>query len=185
MSIWWVYLLAPFPRNGQNMAILWPKHDPHMILQMGSFLILILVPKDVPCQISHCWVYPVAPFPRNSQNVALLWQKHGLHKVLQVGCSWILVIVTRDVSCKSSHCWVYPVAPFPKNGQNMALCGQNMVLIWSFMNDDQCAEGFLMPNFTILGVCHSPLSLKMAKIWPFYSQNMVPTWSFKLVLPES
>ena len=37
-----------------------------------------------------------------------------------------------------------------------------------------------MPNFTILGVSHSPLFLEMAKIWPFYGQNMVLTWSFKL-----
>ena len=33
-----------------------------------------------------------------------------------------------------------------------------------------------MPNFTILGVSHSPLFLEMAKIWPFYGQNMVLTW---------
>ena len=32
---------------------------------------------------------------------------------------------------------------------------------------------------------HSPLLPERAKIWPFYGQNMVPTWSFKLVLPES
>ena len=27
-----------------------------------------------------------------------------------------------------------------------------------------------MPNFTTLGVSHGPLSLEMAKIWPFYGQ---------------
>ena len=42
-----------FPRNGQNMAFLWPKHGPHMVLQIGSFLILIIVPRDEPCQISE------------------------------------------------------------------------------------------------------------------------------------
>ena len=30
-----------------------------------------------------------------------------------------------------------------------------------------------MPNFTVLDVSHSPLFLKMAKIWPYYGQ----TWS--------
>ena len=37
-----------------------------------------------------------------------------------------------------------------------------------------------MPNSTILGVSHSPLFLEMAKIWPFYGQKMVLTWSFEL-----
>ena len=57
-------------------------------------------------------------------------------------------------------------------------------LTWFFLNYNQCAQGFSLQNFTILGVFHSPLSLEMAKIWPFYGQNMVLTWSFKLVLPE-
>ena len=56
---------------------------------------------------------------------------------------------------------------------------------WFFLNHNQCAQGCSMPNFTILGVSHSPLSLKMAKMWPFYGQNMVLIWSFNLVLPES
>ena len=42
-----------------------------------------------------------------------------------------------------------------------------------------------MQNVTILGVSYSPLFLEMAKTWPFYGQNMVLTWSFKLCLPES
>ena len=62
---------SPFPRNGQNMALLWSKHGPHMVLQNGSSWILIIVPRDVPGQISHCWVYPVALFPRNGQNMVL------------------------------------------------------------------------------------------------------------------
>ena len=56
---------------------------------------------------------------------------------------------------------------------------------WFFLNHNQCAQGCSMPNFTILGVSHSTLFLKMAKIWPFYGKNMVLTWSFKWVLPES
>ena len=42
-----------------------------------------------------------------------------------------------------------------------------------------------MPNFTILGVSHCTLFIEIAKIWPFYGQNMVLTWSLRLVLPES
>merc|ERR1712081_20094 len=56
---------------------------------------------------------------------------------------------------------------------------------WFFLNRNHCAQGFSMQNFTILGVSYSPLFLEMAKKWPFYCQNMVLTWSFKLVLPES
>ena len=41
-----------------------------------------------------------------------------------------------------------------------------------------------MPNFTILGASHCPNFQKMAKIWPFYCQNMVLMRSFKLVFPE-
>ena len=46
----WVYPVAPSPRNGQNMAILWPKHDPQMVLKIKSCLILIPVPRDVPAE---------------------------------------------------------------------------------------------------------------------------------------
>ena len=44
---------CPFPRYGQNMALLLPKHGPHMVLPSGSSWILINVPRDVPCQISE------------------------------------------------------------------------------------------------------------------------------------
>ena len=36
-----------------------------------------------------------------------------------------------------------------------------------------------MPNFTIQGVSHCPLFQEIAKIWPYYGQNIVLTWSFK------
>ena len=76
-----MYPVAPFRRNDQNMALLWPKHGPHMVLQIGSTLILINVPRDVPCHISLLWVYPVAPFPRNGQKhgrfMAKTWSSHG------------------------------------------------------------------------------------------------------------
>ena len=57
------------------MALLEPKYGPNMVLEIGSPLILIIVPRDVPCQMSHCWVYPVDPFPRNGQNMAVYGQK--------------------------------------------------------------------------------------------------------------
>merc|ERR1711954_159100 len=78
---------------------------------------------------------------------------------------------------------------FLKNGQNRALLwpkhDPHMVLQIIFLNHNQCAQGCSMPNFTNLGVSHCPLFLEMAKIWPFYGQNMVLTWSVGLVLPES
>merc|ERR1711954_440093 len=40
---------STFPRNGQNMALLWPKHGPHMVLQISSFSIIIIVSRDAPC----------------------------------------------------------------------------------------------------------------------------------------
>ena len=115
------------------MAPLWQKHGLNKILQIVSLWILIIVPRDGPCQISHCWVYPLAPFPRNVQNMALygqnivntwsrhLWPKQGPHLVLKIVSSWIFINVSRDDPCQISHCWVYPVVPFLENGQNMAL----------------------------------------------------------------
>ena len=190
------------------MALLRPKHGPHMVLQIGSSWILIIVSRDVTRQISHCWVFPVAPLPKNGQNMALLWQnmvhtwsspswpKHGLHLVLKIGSTWILINMPRDVPCQISHCQVYPVVLFLKNGKNMALLlpklGPNMflqiasswILIkgcsmpnftlmgvfmaktwssygpsnWFYLNLNQCAHGCSMQNFTLLGVSHSLLS---------------------------
>merc|ERR1712081_42090 len=56
---------------------------------------------------------------------------------------------------------------------------------WFFLNHNLRAQGCSLPNLTILGVSHSALFLEMAQIWPFYGHNMVLTWSFQLVLPES
>ena len=64
--------------------------------------ILINVPRDVPCQISHCCFYPVAVL-RNGQNMALLWTKHGPHMVPKSGSSWFLINVPRDTQCQISH----------------------------------------------------------------------------------
>ena len=116
-----------------EMDKIWPfmaKHGPHLVLKISSSWILIHMPRDDPCQISHCWVYPVFPFFRNGQNIALyvqnivltgnitlLWPKHGPHKVPKIGPSCIWINMPRDVPCQISHLWVYPVAPFPRNGQ--------------------------------------------------------------------
>ena len=66
------------------MALLRPKHGPHMVLQIGSSLILIIVPRDVQFQISHYWVYPEAPFHRNGQNMALSGQNMVLTRSLKL-----------------------------------------------------------------------------------------------------
>ena len=56
---------SPHSYNWPKYGPSWPKYGPHMVLQIGSSWILIIVPRDVPCQSSHCWVYPVALFPSN------------------------------------------------------------------------------------------------------------------------
>ena len=98
-----VYSLAPFPRYGQNMALLLSKHGHHMDLQIGSSRILVIVPRDDPCQISHCLVYPVVPFFRNVQKIALLWPKHGPHMVLQIDSSLIIFNMSKDGPCQISQ----------------------------------------------------------------------------------
>ena len=105
-------LCVSFPRNDQNMALLWPNYGPQMVNKFGSSWILINLPRDVPRQTSYCWVYPVAPFPRNDQNMALLWPTPGPWMVLKLGSSWILINMPRDVPYQISHCCVYPVVPF-------------------------------------------------------------------------
>ena len=161
-----------------------------MVLKIGSSWILINVPSDVPCQISHCWVYPVTPFPRNGQNITLLWPKHSPHMVLYFVFSWIIINVPRDAPCQSSQFWVYPIVPlsykWPRYGPFMAKTwSSHGPSNWFFLNHNQCAQGCSMSNFTILGVSHHPLFLEMAKIWPFYGQKLFLAWSFKMVLPES
>ena len=66
----WVYPVAPFTRNSQNMALLGQKHGPHMVLQIGSSWIIINVPRDGPCLISQFWMYPIVPF-------SYKWPKYG------------------------------------------------------------------------------------------------------------
>ena len=158
----WVFPVALLPKNGQNMALLWqnmvhtwsspswPKHGLHLVLKIGSTWILINMPGDVPCHISHCRVYPVVPFLKNGQNMALLLPKHGPHIVLQIGSSWILIIVPRDVPCQISHCWVSPFMAKTWSSHSSSN--------WFFLNLDHCAQGCFMQNFTLLGLSCSPLS---------------------------
>ena len=85
---------------------------------------------------------------------------------------------------------MYHIVPFswkwPKYGPFIdKIWSSHGLLNNFFLNHNQCAQGCSMPNFTNLGVSHCPLFLEKAKIWPFYGQNMVLTWSVKLVLPES
>ena len=173
------------------MALLWQKHGPHMVVQISSSWIKINVPWDVPCQNQHCWVYLLVIFPRNGQNIALLWPKHGPNKVL-----WIVFFLNYIQCAKGGSMPISTIlgvthSPlFQEMAKMKPFCGQNMVLTWSFtlfffLNHNHRAQGCSMPNFTILGVSHSPLFLEMVKIWPFYGQNMVLTWCFKLGFPYS
>ena len=73
----WVYPVAPIPRNGQNIALLCPIHGLYMVrpfMAKTCSWIFIIVPRNVPCKISHCWVYPVVPFLKNSQNFTFYGQ---------------------------------------------------------------------------------------------------------------
>ena len=154
--------LSTFPRNGHNMALLWPKDGPHMILLIGSSWIIINVSRAAPYQIWKFWVYPVSLFSRNDRTLAFLWPKYGPYMVLQIGSSWILIIVPRDVLCQISYCWVYPVAPFPRNGQIWPFMAKAWSSPgpsnWFFLNLYQYAQGWFMPNFTLLGLSCSPPS---------------------------
>ena len=130
--------------------------------------ILIIVPRDVPFQISHCWIYPVAPFLSNSQKMALLWPKHGPHMVLQIGSGWILINLPKDVPCQISNCCLYPVAPFPRN------C-QNMVFTWSL----KCF------CFWILIIVPRDVPGQISHCWvylvapcPRNGQNMAVLWTY-------
>ena len=102
------------------------------------------------------------------------WLKYGPHLALQIGSSWIIINMPRDVPCKISHCWVYPVVSFLKNGQNRALLfPKHGPSNWFSLNLNHCAKGSSMPNFTLLILSCSPLSLKWPKNGPF----MAKTWS--------
>ena len=77
---------------------------------------------------------------------------------------------------KDSQCWVYPVAPLsykcPKYWPFMAqIWSSHGPSNWFFLNLNQCAQGFSMPNLTLLGLSCSPLSLKRPKYGPLWSKH--------------
>ena len=120
----WLNPVAPFPWNCQNMALLWPKHGAHMVLQVGSTWILVIVS----CQSSHSWVYPVAPFPRNGPEYGPLWLKHG-------PSNWFFLNLNQCAKgCSMPNFTLLGVScsPLSRYGQNMALFwpknGPHMVL---------------------------------------------------------
>merc|ERR1711954_123366 len=109
--------------------------------------------------------------------------------LLQISSSWIIINLPRDVPCQILQFWVYPIVPFsykwPKYGPCMAKTwSSHGPSNWFFLNHNQCSQGGSMPTFTILGVSHSPLFIEMAKIWPFYGQNMVLTWNIAFLWPK-
>jgi len=69
------------------MALLWLKHGPYMVPQIGSSSILIIGPRDILCQISYFWVYPVSPFLKKWQKYGPLWPKHGPPLGFKIGSS--------------------------------------------------------------------------------------------------
>ena len=161
--------------NGRSNLFFWILNQYDQGCSMPNFTIL---------GVSHSPLFLKWP------NVALLLLKHSPHLVLQLGSSWIIINVPREATCQISQHRVFPMVPFSKKWPKY---GPFVAKTWSshgpsncfFLNHNQCAQGCSMPNFTNLGVSHCPLFLEMAKIWPFYGQNMVLTWSVKLVLPES
>ena len=58
----WCIPYSPFPKNGKNVAILWPKHGPQVVLQIEYSWIILNVPQDAPFQISQFLVYPIVSF---------------------------------------------------------------------------------------------------------------------------
>ena len=178
-----------YPRNGQNMALLWPKDVPHMVLQIGSSWIILNVPRYAPCQILQFRVHPIVPFskklPKYGPFMAKTWSSHGLsnwfflnHNQCAQGGSMpnftIQGVSHSPLFLEMAKKWPFMAKTWSSHGPSN----------WFFLNHNHCAQGWSMPNFKILGVSHGPLFLEMAKIWHFHGQNMVLTWSFELILPE-
>ena len=119
---------SPFPRNGQNMALSWPKDGPHMVLKISSSWIIINVPREAPCDNSQIRVYPIVPaskkWPKYGPYMAKTWSRI----VLQIN----LIDVPMDAPCQISQFRVYPKVPFskkwPKYGHYMAKTWSRIVL---------------------------------------------------------
>ena len=127
----------------------WPKHGHHMVLKIGSSWIFINLPRDVPCQISHCCMYPLAPLPRNGQ----IWPKH-------VPSNWVFLNLNHCAQgCSMPNFTLLGLSctplssKLPKHGPFMAKTWSSYgPSNWFFLNLNQCAQGCSMPNFTLLGV---------------------------------
>ena len=162
------------------MAKRWSSHGPSNCFSW----IIINVPGDTPCQISQFWVYPMVPFPckwpKYGPFMAKTWSSYG-------SVNWFFLNHNQCAQgCSMPYFTNLGVSHSPLFLENMAItCTSHGPSNRFFLNHNQCAQECSMPNFTNLGVSHCPLFLEMAKIWPFYGQNMVLTWSVKLVLPES
>ena len=120
--------------------------------------------------------------PFDGQDIVLTWSFILIflnHSQCAQGCSMpnftIIGVSHSLLSLEMAKIWPFMAKTWSSH------CPSN----WLLLNHNQISQGWSMSNFIILGVSHSPLFLEMAKIWPLYGQNMVLTWSFKLVLPES
>ena len=129
-----------------------------------------------------------SPLSTNGQNMAFLLSKHGPHMVLQIGFP-----ESQSLCPGMLHATFHNsggiLSPFLRNGQNMAPLwpkpGPHLFLhIGSSWISAMCL-GLFRANFHIAWCILYPPIRVLAKIWPFYGQNMTLTWSFKLVLPES
>ena len=123
----WVHPFVNYPWNGQNMAPLWSKHGPQIVLKIGvpEYLSMCLGMFHAKFQIAGCILLPLF------LEMAKIWPfmaKHGPHIVLHISSSWIFINLQWDALCQVSHSLLDPVASFQRNGQNMALYGQNIVL---------------------------------------------------------
>ena len=166
------------------MALLWPKHGPHMILQIGSSRILINVPEG----------YSMPNFTLLGVSCSCCFNKwpiygpflleNGPHMVLRIGSSWILIKVPRDVPCLITHCLVYPIAPFPRNNM-LPYYGPNMVLTYSF-------KSLLPESWSVWpGISHCWVyptarfprnGQNMTLLWQKHSPNMVLQVGFSWIL---
>ena len=122
-----------FPRNGQNMGLLWLKHGPHMVLQIVSSSIIISLPRDTPCQISQFWVYTIVSFsykwPKYDPFMAKTWSSYG-------PSNWFFPNHNQCAQGGSMpNFTILCVSQSPLFLEMAKLCpfyGPNMVLKWSF-----------------------------------------------------
>ena len=136
---------SPFPRNGQNMALLWPKNGPHIVLQMSSSWIIINVPREATYQISQYRVYPMVPFskkwPKYGPFFGKTWSSHGPsnwfflnYNQCAQGCSMpnfaILGVSHGPLSLEMAKIWPFYAKTWSSHGPSN----------WFFLNHNQCSK---------------------------------------------